>query len=247
MNEKHWKHPQFGTVFGGTFATPEGRFSWPNLVTPKDAPAPQEGQAPGAPRYEITLLIPKADKKAEEFIKAVTADTDEAIKLFNKGRSATIGNCLLFGKYGDGDTYDHEKYPYYKGCWVLTARNANRIEDKDVMDAGRQPLDRSLIKGGMKGRLVVQTIISGHGISYKMQCVQLKGDDGIRFGGATRDHGDLLGDLEDETVEGVETEQAASAVGEPSATLEKAAVETAAVPPKPKANKGKEAAVNLLA
>lgn len=79
-----------------------------------------------------------------------------------------------------------------------------------------------------------------------MQCVQLKGDDGIRFGGATRDHGDLLGDLEDETVEGV-MEEAASAVGEPSATPEKAAVETAAVPPKPKANKGKEAAVNLLA
>lgn len=222
-------------VFGSTFATPEGRFVWTqHLSVPKDAPPAKEGEAPGKPRYEITLLIPKNGAKTEEFMKNLKADTDAAIELFNKGRSATIGNCLLFGKYGDGDTQDLEKYPYYKNCWVITARNAEKIADKDVMDSKKQPFVRENIKGGMLGRLVVQTIITGHGISYKMQAIQVTNDDGVRFGGASRDHGDMLDDMCGESA--CDTETTTEVV--PAQTEDK----------KPtKATKAKEAAVNLLA
>lgn len=234
-------------VFGGTFASPVGRFAWTqNLVTPKDPPPPQPGQAAGQARYEITLLIPKEGKATEDFIAAIKKDTDGAIELFNQGRSATIGNCLLFGKYGDGDKYDLEKYPYYKGCWVITARNAEKIADKDVMDAKKAPFDRAALKGGMKGRLVIQTIITGHGISFKMQAIQMTLDDGVRFGGASRDHGDMLDDIESDTqAPEVENKVPATEVAAPVAEV-KAAPE--AEKPKPaKTNKGKDAAVNLLA
>lgn len=240
MTQKHWKHPQFGMVFAGEFPTPVGRLAWPSLITPKDPPPPKEGQPPGKPRYEITILLPKDDPKVVAFCALIDADSKEAIKYFNQGRAATIGDCMLFGKNGDGDNYDHEKYPYYKGNWVLVARNAEKTPDKDIIGGSTtEAYPRENIKGGMLGRLVVQILITAHGISYKLKCVQVKADDGVRFGGGSRDVRDLLDDLAEED-------------GSPNGVVEEPVVENApaeapkAVAPA-KGNKGKAAAVNLLA
>lgn len=240
MTNKHWKHPTFGMIFASEFPTPVGRFCWPTLVTPKEPPPPKEGQAPGKPRYEITLLLAKDDPKVKIFAEAVDADAKEAIKYFNQGRAATIGDCMLFGKNGDGDSYDLEKYPYYKGHWVLVARNSERLADKDIIGANVSEMyKREDLKGGMLGRLVVQVLITAHGISYKLKCVQVKADDGVRFGGGSRDVRDLLDDLteEDSAPNGV--------VEEP--IVENKPVETPPAAVTTKGNKGKAAAVNLLA
>lgn len=239
MTNKHWKHPQFGMVFAGEFPTPVGRLAWPTLITPKDPPPPKPGDAPGKPRYEVTILLPKEDAKVKTFCEAVDKDAKEAIAYFNQGRGATIGDCMLFGKNGDGDAYDHEKYPYYKGHWVLVARNSEKTPDKDIIGANvNEPFKREDIKGGMLARLVVQVLITAHGISYKLKCVQIKPDDGVRFGGGSRDVRDLLDDL-------IEDNEPQNGVPEQPAMEQKADIAPSAV--QRKINKGKEAAVNLLA
>ena len=119
---RFYKHPEYQHVYGESMVTPVGRIAWTYLTKPKDAPPPKEGQTQGAPRYEATLIINKA--AAVDFINKVKAMTDEMLVEFNRGRSANLGECKLFGKYGDGDTADLEKYPFYKDSLILVARNA---------------------------------------------------------------------------------------------------------------------------
>src|SRR6266853_4288200 len=174
---KHWKHPQWGMVFASVFPTPIGRLVWPALIVPKPPPPPKEGQPPGKPRYEIAILLAKEDPQVKNFCEVLTQDTNDAIKLFNDGRAAKMGECMLFGKNGDGDSYDHEKYPYYKNNWVVVARNSEKLPDKDIIGKSREELFKvEDIKGGMLGRLVVQVLITASGISYKLKCVQIKED-----------------------------------------------------------------------
>lgn len=184
---KYWKHPMYGMVFGNSVPTPIGRLSWPYLTKPKAPPPPQEGQPEGQPRYECTLLIEKAGSEA--FVAQLKEMTDEMLILFNKGRPAALGTCMLFGKYGDGDEADLEKYPNYKGCWVLVARNSKVVK---TVGKDRKAIETDKILGGMKGKFVITPLITAHGISYKLEVVQLVEDDGVRFGGATRDAVELL-------------------------------------------------------
>lgn len=236
----YWKHPQFGHVYCGDLATPPGRFVWASLVTPKAAPPPQEGQPPGQPRYELSLLLPKTDPKVKEFIVQLEALVKGGLEVFNKGRSATIGINSIFGKVGDGDTWDAEKYPYYKGHWVLAARNALKPK---VLGKAREEIAPETIKGGMIGRLVITPMITAHGASYKLLIAQLINDDGVRYGGGARDVTDLLTELDDVSSAQGPVETAKLPVPEIQMTLPLAPVAA----PKPAVGKGKDAAVNLLA
>lgn len=228
---KYYKHPTFGIVFGEDNLSPIGRLVWPALVTPKDPPPPQEGQQPGQPRYEITLLLDKENEKVKAFFAAMKTATDEMVALFNQGtKGATMTPARLFN---DGDNgFDLEKYPYYAGKWVIAARNkemvgicaadgVTKVEPKDVL-------------GGLKGRLNLQPLITSHGISFKLKGIQVAGDDGQRFGGGTRDPMGLFSACTDDGEEAVSSGMPAVEAAEPEV---KAPVQT---------KKGKEAMVNLL-
>ncbi len=224
-----YKHPQYGMVYCGETVTPKGRICWPaSLVTAKDAPPPKEGQAPGKPRFEGTLILNKLDPAVIKFVEDLAAVIAEGLVLFNKGNPTTLGINSIFGKYGDGDAWDAEKYPYYKGHWVLTARNSDTPK---VVDANRNSIEPQELKGGMPGRFVMTPLITAHGASYKLLIVQKFDGDFEPIAGGARN---VMGLLE-ELAEAAEEEKA-------SVPVEVVAVEA----PK-KATKGKAAAINLLA
>jgi len=195
---KYYKHPTYGHVYGLSIPTPIGRGGWPNLVKPKAAPPPKEGEKQGAPRYEQTLFLQKDNPSVIKFCETIKNMTDEMIELFNHKRAATIGGCRLFGKNGDGDEMDLEKYPFAKGCHVLVARNANPVK---VVNKERKIIEPGLIEGGVKVRFVINPIVTAHGISYKLEAVQLWEDDGVRFAGAARDAVELFDACSDDDVE----------------------------------------------
>lgn len=231
---KYYKHPQYGHVYGESIPTPVGRFVWSNLVTPKDAPPPQkEGEKQGPPRYEITLLLEKTNAQVIQFMSQVKAMTDEMLLIFNKNRAADLGQCKIFGKAGDGDEFDHEKYPYYKGCYVLVARNQKPTKAVNADKPKPKVIEASGILGGMTGKLVVTPMITAHGISYKLEVTQLIKDDGTRYGGAARDAVELLEACEDES-----EDEAPAEVTNGNGTPEPA--------PAKVAKKGKAAALDLL-
>lgn len=174
---KLYKHPAYGHVYGPAYGTPVARCVWPALVNPKAPPPPKDGQAPGQPRYEVTLLLPKGDTQAEQFITAIQDVAAEMKELFNKGRSAKIGDCDVVK---DGDSFDEEKYPYYKGHWIITPRNVKPV---GVYNTEKEVIETANIVGGMKVRAAVTPLLTAHGVSYKLNMIKLVEDDGTRIGG----------------------------------------------------------------
>lgn len=227
----YYKHPTYGMVYGKSIVSPLGRLCWPFLVTPKNPPPATDGNPPGAPRYEVTIALPKADLKVKKFVKEVKEMTDEMLVLFNKGRSAKLSELSLFGKYGDGDEADHEKYPFYEGTWNLVGRNTQVAK---VVDASKKIIEAKTIEGGMIGRLIVTPLITSHGISYKLEAVQFVKDDGVRFAGSARDSLDLFDACADDDC--IETKEPLDVVEE----------EEEAAPTPKKQKRGKEAALDLL-
>ncbi len=103
----------------------------------------------------------------------------------------------------DGDTFDLEKYPYYAGKYIIQARNTNAIGVKDV---NKNDIDPSVVKGGVKGLLIVTPHIGPTGLSFRGERLQFIEDDGERFGGSLRNVDALLDNLEEETEEEKEVE-----------------------------------------
>ncbi len=241
---KYYKHPKFGHVYGLPITTPIGRLVWPHLVTAKAPPPPKPGEAPGSPRFEVAVLIEKGPT-ADQFIKELKLMTDEMAVLFNDKRSAKLGEFRLLQ---DGDEADMEKYPYYKNRWVLVGRN---VAETDVVDKKKQIMDRASVVGGMKGRLVVTPLITAHGASYKLGVTQIVEDDGVRYGGGTKDMTTLL-DVIDGLSDVPEAEQAANealVVQVAVAAETPKAASVAQVAPAAQATRstrGKAAAVDLL-
>jgi hypothetical protein len=235
---KFYKHPAFGQVYcDEALKTPTGRLSWPSLVAPKDPPPPQDGQPPGQPRYEVTILLPKQDKFVKEFITTLEDKVTEMTPIFNNGRKGSKVSFEDAVQDGDdSEAFDPEKYPYYAGNWILTARN---IKKPQVFDGKVQPFDPVSVLGGMKGKLVVTPMLHEKGVKYKLEVVQFVSDDGTRFGGGTRDMSSILDVCEEEDDSETETETPAKAAKvDPKELRARAA---GAIK-----NKGKNAAVNLL-
>lgn len=185
MNSKYYKHPKFGTTYGNAIVTPTGRCAWPALVKPQDAPPAKPGEQQGAPRYGVSIILPKADSQVQAWIKAVTVMVKEMLVIFNEGRKGKISieNVLV-----DGDTFDLEKYPYYKDSWILTARN---VKYPPVVDGKKNEIPADAIAGGMFVRATVVPLLTGHGVSYKLENLQRVRDDNTRFAGASRAGGYL--------------------------------------------------------
>lgn len=197
MGTQYYKHPKYGIVYGDPTVTPTGRAAWPALVKPKEPPPPADGQQAGAPRYEVTIILPKSDEYVQKWIKAIAGMTDGMLKLFNQGRKAKIA---VESVLKDGDEFDLEKYPYYKNSFVLIARNAKLPQ---LVDGKKQLIAADSITGGMFVRATVTPILTGWGLSYKLEALQLVKDDGTRFAGAARaaSYTDMLPEVDSGEVE----------------------------------------------
>lgn len=249
------KNKKYGHVYGPLRVTPLGRFSWPSLVEPKAPPPPKEGEAPGPSRYEVSLLLEKKNPQVEAFVATMNTLKPEMLTLFNQKRSAPLGDVQVLQDGDDDQRFDKEKYPYYKGMWVLVARNTEAPQVVGNQKPRPEVIEAKEVSGGMQGMLVVTPMLTSHGMSYKLVVVQKINDDGTRFGGGTRD---AIGLLEATTPDEVEAIQEAppnlvdAAVAGDMQAVQKAAAqavsqeELAATAAKLKASKGTKAAIDLL-
>lgn len=206
MGNKYYKHPTYGFVKGEEHATPVGRLCWPHLVKPKEAMEAPEGKDKAAPRYEIALLLDKADPKVADWLKLITLMTDEMLVLFNQGKPTVLGLKELRVKDGDEEKIDKEKYPYYKGMWVVIAKNPAVTP---CYNAKKEEITPAEVKGGQLGKLVVVPIITGWGVSFQLRGTQVIKDDGTKFGGEIRTASSFLDVCEGESEENSSLEEAA--------------------------------------
>lgn len=223
---KYWKHPEYGMVFGDELPTPRGRLIWPSIDAPKKGMANKDG-SPTTDYFMVSILLPKDAATTAVFLEAVEDMTDEMLVQFNEDRAAPLGACPMIGpkcKIKDGDTLDTVKYPFYAGNYELLARNAQQPK---VVDSKKETLPPTTIVGGVEGRLVIKPLVTSHGISYKLEVVQLVKDDGQRFGGGMRDASRVLDVIEDDEEE---------SMPEPTPASELRA----------NASKGKDAAIDVL-
>jgi hypothetical protein len=187
--KSYYKHPQFGHVYGEEILVPEVRCCWPSLVKPKDPPPPKPGMPEGSPRYELTFLLPD-NKEANKFIADIEKMTKEMLALYNEDKKATLGTITT---YSDGNKFDLEKYPYYEGHKILVARNQKM---PIIVDAKRQAGSADIITGGCFVQALITPLITAHGVSYKLNAVQFRRDDGTKFGGSARDLTSMFSSVE---------------------------------------------------
>ena len=149
----------------------------------------------GAPKYSISLIIPKSDTVTVEKIRA-------AIKAaYEEGESKLKGN----GKFvpaldaiktplRDGDK-ERPGDEAYKGCWFI---NANSATAPEIVDADRQPiLDTSEVYSGVYGRASINFYAfnsnGNRGIACGLNNLQ-KIRDGEPLGGKSRAEDDFATD-----------------------------------------------------
>jgi hypothetical protein len=180
MNSKYYKHPKYGNTYGLPINTPTGRCAWPHLIAPEPAPPAKPGEPQGAPRYAITIILPKAEKTVQEFLKAVDIMVKEMLVVYNQGQKAKLAIDSILN---DGDNFDLEKYPYYRDSWILIARNAKL---PSVVDGKKNLIPVEAISGGMFVRANVTPLLTGKGLSFKLEALQRVKDDNTRFAGASR-------------------------------------------------------------
>ena len=128
----------------GTITTGKVRFSY---LTVFQAREPQGG---GAPKFSVTLLIPKSDVTTKQALDAAIAQTiQEALGTTFGGIQPPPANQPIHD--GDGLRQSGEPYgPECKGCWVVNASTTQRPE---VVDINCQPIiDQTQIYSGCYGR-----------------------------------------------------------------------------------------------
>lgn len=164
-------------------------FSYLNCWTPK---ASQEG---ATPKYSVSLIIPKSDKKTIDKIKAaIKAAYDEGqSKLKGNSRSVPALSSLKMPlRDGDEERPDDDNY---KNCYFI---NANSTSAPGIVDADCQPIiDTSEMYSGVIGRasinLYAYNVNGNRGIACGLNHLQ-KLADGTPLGGKTRAEEDFADD-----------------------------------------------------
>jgi len=183
---KHYKSPKTGRVYANEpIWTPVGRLAWVYLKEPKT----DTFDGKDTIRYKCSVILPKGDIKTENFLAALDTLVNEKnegmLALYNDKNKTKIG--LADALLQDGDESDLEKYPYYANSFILGAAKPG---DKSVDVRGPKGkgdlVDPAFLQGGMMGRLLVVPHIGPTGLSFKLEVVQFAKDDGVRFGGSTR-------------------------------------------------------------
>jgi len=153
----------------------------------------------GAPKYSVSLIIPKSDTATVAKIKAAieAAYQEGQAKLKGNGKSvpplAAIKNPL---RDGDIERPDDEAY---KGCYFI---NANSSSAPGIVDADRQPiLERSEVYSGVYGRASINLYAfnsnGNKGIACGLNNLQ-KIRDGEPLGGKSRAEDDFATSEDDD-------------------------------------------------
>ena len=170
---------------------PKIRWSYANVWEPKSING-------GAPKYSVSLIIPKSDAKTVTAVKnAIQAAYDEGqSKLKGNSKSvpalSAIKNPL---RDGDAERPDDEAY---KDSYFI---NANSATAPGIVDAARQPiLERSEVYSGVYGRASINFYAfnsnGNKGIACGLNNLQ-KISDGEPLGGKTRAEDDFADEEED--------------------------------------------------
>ncbi|WP_298588107.1 DUF2815 family protein [uncultured Selenomonas sp.] len=167
------------------------RWSYANVWEPKSING-------GAPKYSVSLIIPKSDVKTVTALKnAIQAAYDEGqSKLKGSSKSvpalSSIKNPL---RDGDLERPDDETY---KDSYFI---NANSATAPGIVDAARQPiLEHSEVYSGVYGRASINLYAfnsnGNKGIACGLNNLQ-KISDGEPLGGKTRAEDDFADEDED--------------------------------------------------
>lgn len=169
---------------------PQTRWSYANVWDAKSING-------GAPKYSVSLIIPKSDTKTVEKINvAIQAAYEEGqSKLKGNGKSVPALS-LIKTPLRDGDT-ERPDDEAYKNCYFI---NANSATAPGIVDADRNPiLERSEVYSGVYGRASISLYAfnsnGNRGIACGLNNLQ-KISDGEPLGGKARAEDDF--DTEDD-------------------------------------------------
>lgn len=152
----------------------------------------------GAPKFSVSLIIPKSDTKTIEKIKAAIQAAYEEGESKLKGNGKTVpALSVLKTPLRDGDLERPDDEAYAKAYFV----NANSGTAPGIVDADRQPiLDHSEVYSGVYGRASINFYAfnsnGNKGIACGLNNLQ-KMRDGEPLGGKTRAEDDFADDDED--------------------------------------------------
>lgn len=152
----------------------------------------------GTPKFSVSLIIPKSDKKTIEKIKAAIEEAyhEGEAKLKGTGRSVPALSVLKT-PLRDGDTERPDDEAYANSYFV----NANSSTAPGIVDADRQPIiDTSEVYSGVYGRASISFYAfnsnGNKGIACGLNNLQ-KIRDGEPLGGRSRAEDDFA-DADDE-------------------------------------------------
>ncbi len=168
------------------------RWSYANIWEPKSING-------GAPKYSVSLIIPKSDKATVQKIKAAieAAYKEGETKLKGNGKSVPAFSSLKTPlRDGDIDRPDDEAY---ENSYFI---NANSATAPGIVDADRIPvLDRSNVYSGVYGRASITFYAfnsnGNRGIACGLQNLQLIRD-GEPLGGKVSAESDFATDEDDD-------------------------------------------------
>ena len=153
----------------------------------------------GAPKYSVSLIIPKSDTKTVEKIQAAikAAYEEGQSKLKGNGKSVPALSVIKTPlRDGDAERPDDEAY---KNSYFI---NANSATAPGIVDADRNPiLERSEVYSGVYGRASISLYAfngnGNRGIACGLNNLQ-KISDGEPLGGKSRAEDDFNTDDDDD-------------------------------------------------
>ena len=171
---------------------PKTRWSYANVWDAKSING-------GAPKYSVSLIIPKSDTKTVEKIQAAikAAYEEGQSKLKGNGKSVPALSVIKTPlRDGDAERPDDEAY---KNSYFI---NANSATAPGIVDADRNPiLERSEVYSGVYGRASINLYAfnsnGNRGIACGLNNLQ-KISDGEPLGGKSRVEDDFNTDDDDD-------------------------------------------------
>ena len=171
---------------------PKTRWSYANVWDPKSING-------GAPKYSVSLIIPKSDtvtvKKIEAAIQAAYEEGESKLK----GNGKSVPSLkVLKTPLRDGDLERPDDEAYANSYFI----NANSATAPGIVDADRQPiLERSEVYSGVYGRASINFYAfnsnGNKGIACGLNNLQ-KIADGEPLGGKSRAEDDFATDDDDD-------------------------------------------------
>ena len=152
-----------------------------------------------APKFSVSLIIPKDDTATVNKIKAAIQSAYEEGQSKLKGNGKTVPALSILKtplRDGDLERLDDEAYA---GCYFV---NANSASAPGIVDADRQPIiDRSEVYSGVYGRASINFYAfnsnGNKGIACGLNNLQ-KMKDGEPLGGKSRAEDDFATEAEDD-------------------------------------------------